>query len=152
MMIRLLVFLLINFGALALGGLSTTKAVKGTWYTGLVKAPWTPPGWVFGAAWTLIMICFSVYMAYAWSSVRDRSLLLTVFIIQWCLNVGWNPVFFNLHYTSLGLVLIAALTVLVLFMLVRFNSDLGLKSTLLLPYTIWLFIATSLNAYVVLKN
>ena len=54
---RLFVFLLINFGALALGGLFTSDGVISDWYEQLNKAPWTPPGWVFGAAWTTIMVC-----------------------------------------------------------------------------------------------
>jgi len=50
MAIRLFLFLLINFAALALGGLATSDGVVSLWYQNLNQAPWTPPGWVFGAA------------------------------------------------------------------------------------------------------
>ncbi|MDH3796458.1 MAG: tryptophan-rich sensory protein, partial [Flavobacteriaceae bacterium] len=63
MVLRLIVFLVLNFGALALGSLFTNMGISSDWYSELSKAPWTPPGWVFGAAWTTIMLCFSVYMA-----------------------------------------------------------------------------------------
>lgn len=43
-------FLLLNFAGLAIGGLFTGNAVSSEWYQNLAKAPWTPPGWVFGAA------------------------------------------------------------------------------------------------------
>lgn len=59
--LRFVVFLAINFGALAIGGLFTGKGIPSDWYQNLDKAPWTPPGWIFKAAWTTIMIFFSVY-------------------------------------------------------------------------------------------
>ena len=44
------------------------------WYINLNQAPWSPPGWVFGAAWTTIMICFSIYMAYLFKFFKDSKL------------------------------------------------------------------------------
>ena len=108
---NLVIFLVINFGALALGGLATNAAVNGEWYQSVNKAPWTPPGWVFGAAWTTIMICFSIFMAYAWEEVTDKTKLAILFGIQWILNVGWNPLFFVYHYVLLGLIVISLLTI-----------------------------------------
>ena len=55
---------MLNFGALAIGSYFTASGASSDWYQNLNKAPWTPAGWVFGAAWTSIMICYSVYMAY----------------------------------------------------------------------------------------
>ena len=46
MIYRLIAFLLLNFGALAIGGFFTGKGVTSDWYADLLKAPWTPPGWV----------------------------------------------------------------------------------------------------------
>lgn len=152
MVLRVIIFLVINFAALGLGGFFTGKAVTADWYLNLNKAPWTPPGWIFGAAWTLIMICFSVYMAYLWDSIKQSKLLMLLFIVQWMLNVGWNPAFFYFHQTILGLVIIIALTILITYILFNFWSNMHLKTLLIAPYFIWLLIATSLNAYIVLKN
>ena len=44
---RLLFFLLLNFGGLALGSFLMGEGPTGMWYSNLNKAPWTPPGWVF---------------------------------------------------------------------------------------------------------
>lgn len=63
MIARIALFLVLNFAALGIGGLFSGQGVPSDWYTGLNKAPWTPPGWVFGSAWTIIMICFAIYMA-----------------------------------------------------------------------------------------
>ncbi|MEM7037948.1 MAG: TspO/MBR family protein [Bacteroidota bacterium] len=143
---------MINFAALALGSLFTGDGVVSDWYTGLNKAPWTPPGWVFGAAWVAIMICFSFYMAFAWESISNRTLLLGMFIVQWILNVGWNPLFFKLQLVLPGLIVISALTILIAWFLFGGWSHLQAKALLVAPYFIWLLIATSLNAYVLLKN
>ncbi len=152
MIYRFLLFLALNFGALAIGGSFTRKGVPSDWYTSLVKAPWTPPGWTFGAAWTLIMICFALYMAYLWPMAKNKNLLIALFTLQWILNVAWNPTFFYFHHVLAGLLIICGLTVLVGFFLFYYWPELKLKSALIAPYLIWLLIATSLNGYIFLKN
>lgn len=151
-MSKLLLFLLLNFGALALGGLFTGKGVQSDWYAGLAKAPWTPPGWVFGAAWTTIMICFSVYLARLWGHAENQPLLISLFVLQWVLNVSWNPTFFYFHQTGLSLILISALTLLIGFLFIYYLKPMRWESVLLLPYFLWLLIATSLNGYIYYSN
>jgi hypothetical protein len=85
-------FLELNFAALTIGGLFTCNGVPSNWYAGIAKAPWTPPGWVFGTAWTTIMICFGVYMAYLWPVIENKKILIGLYAVQWILNVGWNPI------------------------------------------------------------
>jgi len=152
MIYRLIIFLLINLGALVIGGLFTNIGVPSDWYQGLDKAPWTPPGWVFGFAWTTIMICFTFYMTFLWPLVENKKLLKTLFIIQWILNVGWNPTFFYYHNILAGLIIIIALTLLIGFFLITYWPELKLKSVFILPYLIWLIIATSLNVYILINN
>lgn len=152
MILRLIIFLIINFGALAIGGFFTGKGVPSEWYSELNKAPWTPPGWVFGLAWTTIMILFSFYMAYLWPVTENKSLLLVLFIIQWVLNVSWNPSFFYFHNILAGMIIICCLTALVGSLLFLYSSEMKWKSFLILPYFIWLLIATSLNGYSLFNN
>ena len=152
MFLRLILFLVINFAALGLGSLFTGQGVPSEWYQNLDKAPWTPPGWVFGAAWTTIMVCFSIYLAYLWPQLINKKFFIGLFILQWVLNVAWNPVFFHFQQPLIGLLLITGLTVLVGYFLFHFRFELGAKSLLIAPYFIWLLIATSLNAYIVLNN
>lgn len=145
-------FLLLNFGALAFGGIFANPGAGSEWYTELHKAPWTPPGWVFGFAWTTIMICFSVYMACLYHRKSKKRNIIVLYFIQWILNVAWNPVFFYFHETNLGLVVILCLTFLVAYFLFNFKLDLKVYSLLILPYFIWLCIASSLNAYISIMN
>lgn len=150
---RFLIFIILNFNALALGGFFTGTGVSSEWYAALNKAPWTPPGWVFGAAWTLIMVCFAVYMAALITNKKDQKEdVLILFAIQWVLNVFWNPVFFYWNQIVVAALVILGLTVLVSYMLFQYRKDLGFKTLLILPYAVWLVIASSLNVYILLFN
>jgi len=150
--IRIIIFLLLNFAALGIGGLFTGKGVTSEWYAHLNKAPWTPPGWVFGAAWATIMLCFAFYMAYLWQFSKQKKQIIALYTLQWILNIMWNPVFFYFQNIALGLFVIVALTLLVAFMLFYYFPVLKFKSAFLLPYFLWLLIATSLNAYILVYN
>jgi len=147
----LLLFLFLNFGALGLGSWLMGYGPNSQWYLSLNKAPWTPPGWVFGAAWATIMICFAIYLAYIETSSENRSYL-WLFAIQWVLNVSWNLLFFKLRMPTVGLIVICLLTVVVFTFLIKYFSVLNFKSLLIAPYAIWICIAVSLNAYIVFKN
>jgi len=151
MLKRIILFLLLNFGALAIGGLFTGSGVASDWYTNLNQAPWTPPGWVFGAAWTTIMICFTVYMTYAYEQVTNKRILVLLFAVQWILNVSWNPMFFKFQHVTIGLITITSLTIVVAVMMIKYWNSMRSKSVLILPYLLWLCIATSLNAYILLN-
>ncbi|MEP0213447.1 MAG: TspO/MBR family protein [Cellulophaga sp.] len=147
----IILFLVLNFGALALGVLLMDNGAQSNWYLQLNKAPWTPPGWVFGAAWTIIMVCFSIYLGILVKLSKNFKFIF-LFVIQWFLNVGWNFAFFNQHNISIGLIIITALTFFILYISTKYKNILKYKSLLLLPYIIWLFIATSLNAYILIYN
>lgn len=152
MLKRLVIFLIINFAALALGGIFTEQGVNSQWYDSLIKASWTPPGWMFGAAWTTIMVCFSFYMSYLWGTDSKKKMLGTLFAIQWILNVSWNPVFFYFQEILGGLVCIVLLTFLIGFIMQKYWSVIGPKSLFIVPYFVWLLIATSLNTFIFFNN
>jgi tryptophan-rich sensory protein len=147
-----LAFLSLNFLALGLGGLFTADGVSSEWYQTLNKAPWTPPGWVFGAAWTFLMCCFTVFMTMRWSKDHDRKKTLILYSIQWILNVSWNPIFFYFHQNLLGLIDITLLLSVVIILGITTLRTLRFHTLWILPYVLWLMIATSLNAYIVFFN
>ena len=147
----LLVFLVLNLGALGIGVLLMNNGPQDSWYAALNKAPWTPPGWFFGVAWTTIMICFSIYMAYL-IQTKSNSNIWLLFLVQFILNTSWNYVFFNQHLVLLGLMVIVLLTVLVGYFMLKFRHLMKQKTWLIVSYFIWLIVANSLNAYVFLNN
>lgn len=152
MYLRIIIFLIINFAALGIGSIFTGSGVPSEWYQSLNKAPWTPPGWMFGAAWTTIMVCFSIFMAFAWKNTPNQNLFISLFVLQLILNILWSLVFFKFHFTLVGLVVIITLTVLVGYFLFGYLSQMKFMSLLIVPYFLWLIIATSLNMYILIKN
>ena len=150
--IRLLVFGVINFGALGIGAYLMGEGPMSDWYQNGNKAPWTPPGWVFGASWTLIMICLSIFMNKAVQIEALRTSILWIYGVQLVLNILWNPLFFNFHWTGLALVEIILLVFVVGFMAIKAKPYLPQLTWLLTPYVIWLTIAITLNAYALQNN
>ena len=152
MSVNILILLLLNFGTLAIGGLFTGDGVASDWYSELDKAPWTPPGWVFGAAWTTIMICFTFYMGILLRRAKTKQKVRSLYILQLVLNITWNPIFFYYQFPSIALVVIITLTLLIFYFLLNYRKTLGWYSILIVPYVVWLCIATSLNLYILMSN
>lgn len=144
-------FLAINLGALFLGTLLMNDGPTSSWYFDLEKAPWTPAGWVFGAAWTCVMVFFSVFISYLHQNLESRKLWF-LFGIQFILNVSWNYIFMNKHLIDLGLLNITILTFLMFYFFMAFKDLIGYMRFFVLPYCVWLLLASSLNLYVVLYN
>ncbi|MFK7747758.1 MAG: TspO/MBR family protein [Kordia sp.] len=149
--VRLIIFLVINFGALYIGTILMNDGPRTDWYTNLNQAPWTPPGWVFGFAWTTVMICFSIFMAKL-TEAKDNKLILFLFAIQFILNVSWNYVFFNQHNISLGMVNLIVLLMLIVVMTFKYKPQVKIYYIFILPYLIWLIVANSLNGYILFNN
>jgi tryptophan-rich sensory protein len=146
----LLFFLLVNFSGLALGSLWTDPGVNSEWYQNIIKAPWTPPGFVFGLSWTIIMICFSIFMTNLYE--RNDGSYNPIILFSWFLNIIWNPLFFYLHWTWISAGVIILLTLVIGFLIHENRKQYKYLWLLLLPYFIWLNIATSLNLFTALVN
>jgi tryptophan-rich sensory protein len=147
----MLLFLAVNFGGLAIGSWLMNNGPLSNWYTNLQQAPWTPPGFVFGIAWTLIMICFSIYLGKLFTE-ENTSKNRTIFLIQFVLNVSWNFIFFNQHLVLFALINILLLTSLIFVYFFKLSSAVNNYKYLLLPYMLWLCIAISLNLYILVHN
>jgi len=144
-------FLIINFGGLAIGSWLMNNGPLTEWYISLNQAPWSPPGFVFGIAWTIIMICFSIYLGRLFIKSYNPKLII-IFSIQFILNVSWNYIFFNQHLILFGLITIILLTALICYYFFELSQKIRHYKFLLLPYIIWLCIATSLNLYILIHN
>lgn len=147
----LLLFLILNFGSLGIGVLLMGDGPTSNWYRSMNQAPWTPANWVFGSAWTFIMLCFSIYMAQLYIK-QPTVKVITLFSIQFVLNIAWNFVFFNQQMIAFGLITIIALTFIITVLFVTYFKLLKGFTLLILPYFIWIWIATSLNLYILINN
>lgn len=149
--ITFLIFSVLNFGGLGIGQIWTGGGVTSEWYTTLNQAPWTPPGLVFGLAWTTIALTFSAFMS--WSYVQRDIEVLVMYPFALILNILWNPIFFGLHWTWMGVVILLLLSFVIYHMTDFARCIHGWKvAWLLLPYFTWLMIATSLNLYISIMN
>lgn len=157
--LALVISILVPFVIGGLGALSTAGNVEG-WYSEAVKAPWTPPNWVFGPVWTVLYVLIGVSFWRAWRKPNSaaRTTGIRYFIIQLALNAIWTPIFFAgfpLWGASAfwqGAAIIVAMDVIVWLTIVQFKSVDIWAARLLIPYEAWLWIATSLNIYLWLNN
>jgi tryptophan-rich sensory protein len=135
---------------LLLGTVSGRIANSGygnSWFDALQKPAIMPPGWMFGAAWTIlyILLGFAVALILHAKGARGRGLALTLFVAQLVLNYAWSPLFFAYHevgaafWTILAMILISAVAA-ALFWRIRRSAGL-----LMLPYLAWLCFAAVLT-------
>lgn len=119
------------------------------WYDALARSSITPPGWVFGAAWTTIYITATISALLLYRSKpkdRYRRHLLLLFAFNAALNVFWTQLFFGKFMIGAALIeIIALLAVTTILMIMLWWRELKLASVLLLPYVLWLCLATYLN-------
>jgi tryptophan-rich sensory protein len=117
------------------------------WFDALEKPAIMPPGWVFGAAWTLLYILLGVSLALILHArgARGRGPALALFVLQLAINYAWSPIFFAYHevdlafWTIFAMILISAVTAF-LFWRIRRSAAL-----LMLPYIAWLCFAALLT-------
>jgi tryptophan-rich sensory protein len=150
--LRTFLFLFINFVLVFyIGNILMADGSNSNWYINLNKAPWTPPGWVFGLAWSFLLICFSIYLSLL-SQKNVSNKLIVIILVQYLLNIVWNYFFFNQHLTELGLIDISFLTLTVYYIFYTNLKTMKWKSIFIVPYLLWLLVATSLNLYIVIYN
>lgn len=148
-----LLFIVSNFGALGLGVFLMNNGADSDWYYNLNKAPWTPEGWVFGTAWFSLMLSYAVYMVKLVAKFdMPNYKLISLYAVQWVLNVSWNYFFFNQHLIMIGLIVIISLWLLIGYFTFKYVKKLKYATLFILPYLVWMTIATSLNAYIVIYN
>jgi tryptophan-rich sensory protein len=135
---------------LLLGTVSGRIANSGygnAWFDALRKPAIMPPGWMFGAAWTILYILLGLALALILHArgARGRGAALGLFVLQLLLNYAWSPIFFAYHevdlafWTVLAMIAISAAAA-VLFWRIRRSAGL-----LMLPYIAWLCFAALLT-------
>ena len=116
----------------------------GDWYRALAKPDWTPPGWVFGPAWTVLYLLMATAAWWVWRRV-GWTLPLRCWLGQLALNAAWTPLFFGLKLPGWAFVEIVLLWLAIALTLREFRAVERTASWLLVPYLLWVTFAAALN-------
>ncbi|XP_018573665.1 translocator protein isoform X2 [Anoplophora glabripennis] len=125
-----------NVGGVA-GGIFARKSVE-NWYATLKKPEWRPPNAAFGPVWT------SLYSSPA-------RLPLIVYGSNVLLNWAWTPIFFGAKDPQLALAEIQLVNLTALGTGYLFYKINPIAGYLIIPYCLWLGLATALN-YVIWRD
>jgi benzodiazapine receptor len=127
----------------------------GPWYHSLRSPSWRPPNWAFGPVWSVIgvLTCASAVIIWRASpSESDRVVILGLFALNAILNILWSLFFFKLRRPDWALIEVVFLGLSVAALILDFSQRSPLAAILLVPYLIWVSIASVLNRAMVRLN
>ncbi|WP_419421207.1 TspO/MBR family protein [Legionella sp. D16C41] len=127
------------------------------WYDKLTKSNLTPPPIIFSIIWSILyaMLAFIGWVIWKDQKINPSSAQRNIwylYIVQMLMNWLWTPIFFYYHLLGFSLLWISSLTVLNLFLGYSLINKNILTGLLFIPYVLWLFFATYLNAVIYLWN
>jgi tryptophan-rich sensory protein len=133
----------------AIIGNRLTDTNNDSWYAGLDKPPFNPPGWVFGVVWTVLYVLMAVAGWLGWrrgSGKSEVKTATTLYCVQLGLNVLWTGLFFAARAPLVALLEIVVLWAAI-FAWMRQSAKLdGRTRWMILPYLAWTSFAALLNA------
>lgn len=140
-----LVWLLL--GTLGAGGLVGFLTQRdSSFYEGLAKPAFAPPGWVFPIAWTALYAMMALAMWFVLrTQAQDRFILLGLYIAQLAVNLLWPYLFFTRQALGLAFFWLVLLWALAAIMLQQFFKVSRIAGYLLIPYQLWLTFAGVLS-------
>ncbi len=156
------IFSIIIFLGLGFFNAKTSNDAAGfAWYDTLIKAPLSPPNFLFAIAWSILYVLIALSFSFLLSvrdeenfvlKKRDFRFSIVLFIVQFLINLLWSYLFWlfrNPLWALLDIILLDILVLVLLFIIVRVSK---ISFFLLSPYMCWILFATYLNFYVVLNN
>ena len=145
--IKLIASIVICQLAGVIGALFNGTAVK-TWYVGIAKPAFTPPGWVFAPVWITLFLLMGISLFLVWNADADpkiKQTALVLFFIQLVLNTCWSYFFFYLNSPLAGFIEIIILWIFILLTVLRFYAVRPAAAFLLVPYILWVSFAAFLT-------
>lgn len=136
------------------GGRYTSQGLK-PWYENLKKPKWTPPGSLIGEIWLFLYITTALAVLWFWNVPVFswvHYVVGAILLANAYLNATWNKVFFvehNLQKAYKHMNIMNGTTILSAIIM-YFSAPIA--SFLLLPYIIWVGIATYLTKEMIDMN
>lgn len=146
-------FLALCFGVGLLASALTADATR-VYTETAIKPPLTPPGWVFGAVWTVLyaLMGISGALVYLSPESEQRQRGINLFLVQLAVNFFWSLIFFNAAAYCFAFAWIVLLWGLIIAMVITFYQVKPLAAWLQVPYLLWVTFAAYLNFGVWLLN
>ena len=151
--LKLITCLIFTVGLGGAGGFFTVPEIA-SWYVTLNKPSFNPPNYLFGPVWTLLYIFMGISLYLVWKQPPSlqRKKAITIFVIQFAINISWSFIFFNQHQILLALVDIMAMWLFIIFTIIAFGKLNKTAAWLLVPYLLWVSFATILNSAIWVLN
>jgi len=152
--LRFIISIIICQSAGIFGSLFTFEAVP-DWYITLEKPFFAPPNWIFGPVWIILYFLMGVSLYIVWKDElksKTRNVFFVVFAIQLILNALWSLLFFGLKSPLLGLIDILILDVMLVVTIFYATRVSKYAAMLLIPYMVWIIIASVLNYAIMVLN
>ena len=117
-----------------------------TWYDILIKPPLVPPDYIFIIVWSILYILMAAsFLIIVAQRNKSKKFAITIFTIQFILNIIWSPLFFNLNRIDLAFIDIILLWFFIVLMLITFYRNSKIAAFLQIPYFLWVTFAIYLN-------
>ncbi len=125
------------------------------WYESLAKPAWTPSPATIGTIWTvlypIIIVAFGATIVKVFRGDLPRSVLVPV-AVNVAANVAFTPIQFGLRNLPLAAVDIVVVLVTIVWVMVLVWPEARWIALALVPYLIWVSIATVLQLTITFAN
>ncbi len=125
------------------------------WYLTLTLPSWNPPVTAIAIMWAVIYVCATWSLLIVWNKLphdTNFKIILGGFALSTVLNLAWSVVFFRVHLLDASEWLALALGFSLLWLMSRIYLQSKKAALLLLPYTLWVFVAAYLCYQVMVLN
>ncbi len=147
---KLIICIVIPLAVGALSALLTGGGMEA--FKTLNKPAFSPPGWLFPVAWTILYILMGIASYLVLTSGKQSKTALSVYGIQLVFNFFWSIIFFGFEAYLFAFVWLVVLWVLILATMILFFRISEPAAYLLLPYLLWVTFAGYLNYSIYLLN
>ncbi len=133
------------FAALTAAAATSGSMFKpGLWYEALAKPDWTPPGWLFPIAWTVLYVMIALAGWFAWRA-QGFGTSVAFWLAQLIFNAAWSYIMFDQHQIGWALVDLSAMWLMIVGFIVTVWNASRIAAWLFVPYLAWATFAGVLN-------
>lgn len=125
------------------------------WYKELNKPKWTPSGRLIGEIWTFLYVLTGLAVLWYWNVPVVswmHYIVGAILLVNAYLNATWNKTFFVDHNIAKALQKIKLLNLTTVIATILMAVDSPIAASMMLPYIVWVGIATKLTKEIMKMN